>query len=63
MTHVVYLVMMMTASGAPQQMAEEPTMKACMADIVRSATEERGDNRTNWYCQPAVSNITLGPRQ
>ena len=61
MTHVVYLVMMITTAGVPQQMGEEASLASCQAIIQQSAAAERGKNRTNWYCQSAVSNITLGP--
>jgi hypothetical protein len=61
MTHVVYLVMMLTAGGTPQQMGEEASLAGCQAVIQMHAATERGKARTNWYCQQAVSNATLGP--
>lgn len=62
MTHVVYLAMMLLQTGQPQQMSAERSMEACTAIINQQASAETGGNRHFWYCQPAVANITLGPR-
>jgi hypothetical protein len=61
MTHVIYLVIMLL-QGHPQQMSTERSMEDCMAVINRHASAETGTNRHFWYCQPAIANISLGPR-
>jgi hypothetical protein len=65
MTHIIYLVMMMSAHGVPQQMAAEATLEKCQADIQQSATVGLGFIKPGgvWYCQPAVAPVSQGPRQ
>jgi hypothetical protein len=63
MTHVVFLVMVILfGTDTPKQMSTERSMDVCMASINRNAAMESGNHRNLWYCQPAVANITLGPR-
>jgi hypothetical protein len=62
-THVVYLVMTIAfGADTPKQMASESSMDQCLAVIRLRAAAETGNQRGFWYCQPAVANITLGPR-
>ena len=59
MTHIVYIVMMLTANGTPQAMGTEATLEMCNTIVAQSASADF--HRTFWYCQPAVANVTLGP--
>jgi hypothetical protein len=63
MTHVVYLTMMIAfGTAVPKQMGTEVSMEKCTEVITQIASTEIGNHRNFWYCQPAVANMTLGPR-
>jgi len=54
LTHVVYLAMMLTTAGVPQQMGTEITLEQCQVVIQHMAALRQG---TDWYCQPGITAI------
>jgi hypothetical protein len=55
MTHVVYLVFKLLASGVPELEGTERSQEDCNAVVQLMASAQHGKNATSWYCQPAVT--------
>ena len=62
MLHVVWLVMMIAVgTNVPRQVAIERSIESCMEFITHRASVATGNHRDLWYCQGAVTSMTVGP--